>query len=174
MTARFREVWKHLGAPANVHDAVTLASLIEREARVPADRPLISSVFHNRLKIGMKLDCDPTTIYAALLAGRYTGVIHQSDLASTSPYNTYRQAGLPPGAIGNPGTDSLAAALHPAATDYIYFVLRPNGSGAHNFSKSIEEHLAATAQYRRASQRQQVEEDPPPRVSGRKKSQRHH
>jgi UPF0755 protein len=174
MTARFREVWKQLGAPANVHDAVTLASLIEREARVPADRPLISSVFHNRLKIGMKLDCDPTTIYAALLAGRYTGVIHQSDLASTSPYNAYRQAGLPPGAIGNPGTNSLAAALHPAETDYIYFVLRPNGSGAHNFSKSIEEHLAATAQYRRASQRQQVEEDPPPRVSGGKKSQRHH
>jgi UPF0755 protein len=146
MTARFREVWKQLGAPANVHDAVTLASLIEREARVPVDRPLISSVFHNRLKIGMKLDCDPSTIYAALLAGRYTGVIHQSDLASTSPYNTYRHAGLPPGAIGNPGADSLAAALHPAESDYLYFVLRPDGSGAHNVSKSIEEHLAATAQ----------------------------
>jgi UPF0755 protein len=173
MTARFREVWKELGAPANVHDGVTLASLIEREARVPVDRPLISSVFHNRLKKGMKLDCDPTTIYAALLAGRYTGVIHQSDLASTSPYNTYRHAGLPPGPIGNPGKDSLAAALHPAETDYLYFVLRPNGSGAHNFSKSMEEHLAATAQYRRASQRQQVDEDPPAPVSRRKKSQRH-
>jgi len=173
MTARFREVWKQLSAPANVHDAVTLASLVEREARLPVDRPLISSVFHNRLKIGMKLDCDPTTIYAALLAGRYTGGIHQSDLANTSPYNTYRHAGLPPGPIGNPGKESLAASLHPADTDYLYFVLRPNGSGAHNFSKSMEEHLAATAQYRRASQHQQVEEDAPRRVSRPKKSQRH-
>ncbi len=174
MTARFRKVWGELGAPANVHDAVTLASLIEREARIATDRPLISSVFHNRLKKGMKLDCDPTTIYAALLAGRYTGVIHQSDLASTSPYNTYRHAGLPPGPIGNPGKDSLAAALHPAETDYLYFVLRPNGSGAHNFSKGMEEHLAAAAQYRRASQHQQVDEDPPQPVSRRKKSQRRH
>ena len=174
MTARFRKVWGELGAPANVHDAVTLASLIEREARIAADRPLISSVFHNRLKKGMKLDCDPTTIYAALLAGRYTGVIHQSDLASTSPYNTYRHAGLPPGPIGNPGKDSLEAALAPAETDYLYFVLRPNGSGAHNFSKSMEEHLAAAAQYRRASQHQQIDEDPPQPVSRRKKSQRRH
>jgi UPF0755 protein len=127
MTARFREVWKQLGAPTNVHDAVTLASLIEREARVPADRPLISSVFHNRLKIGMKLDCDPTTIYAALLAGRYTGVIHQSDLASPSPYNTYRHAGLPPGPIGNlAGIHSPRP--HPAETDYIYCT--PERSGA--------------------------------------------
>ena len=103
MTARFREVWKELGAPADVHGTVTLASLVEREARVSMDRPLISSVFHNRLKIGMKLDCDPTTIYAALLDGRYRGTIHQSDLASNSPYNTYRHAGLPPGPIANPG-----------------------------------------------------------------------
>ncbi len=172
MTAQFREVWKQLGAPAKVHDTVTLASLVEREARYPADRPLISSVFHNRMKIGMKLDCDPTTIYAALIEGRYTGVIHQSDLASMNRYNTYRHAGLPPGPIGNPGKDSLAAALRPAETDYLYFVLRPNGSGAHNFSKSIAEHLAATAQYRRASQREQIEEKAPQRVSRRKKSHR--
>src|SRR6202043_2376139 len=100
---------------------VTLASLVEREARVPKERPLISSVFENRLKIGMKLDCDPTTIYAAILEGRYTGVIHQSDLASANPYNTYRVAGLPPGPIANPGRDSLVAATHPAETDYLYF-----------------------------------------------------
>jgi UPF0755 protein len=173
MTAQFREVWKQLGAPANVHNTVTMASLVEREARYPADRPLISSVFSNRLKIGMKLDCDPTTIYAALIEGRYSGVIHQSDLASMNPYNTYRHPGLPPGPIGNPGKDSLAAALHPAETDYLYFVLRPNGSGAHTFSKSIEEHLAATAQYRRATQREQVEEKAPERVSRPKKSHRH-
>lgn len=171
MTTQFREVWKELGAPADVHATVTLASLIEREARNPTDRPLISSVLHNRLKIGMKLDCDPTTIYAALLDGRYRGTIHQSDLASSSPYNTYRHAGLPPGPIANPGRDSLVAALHPADTQYLYFVLRPDGSGAHNFSKTISEHQVATAQYR-ASQREQVEEGPPRRVSRRKKA--HH
>jgi UPF0755 protein len=172
MTARFREVWKELGAPADVHGTVTLASLVEREARVPIDRPLISSVFHNRLEIGMKLDCDPTTIYAALLDGRYRGTIHQSDLASDSLYNTYRHAGLPPGPIANPGRDSLAAALHPADTQYLYFVLRPDGSGAHNFSKSISEHQAATAQYRHASQRDQVEESAPRRAHQRKKPHR--
>jgi len=174
MTARFREVWKGLGAPVDVHGAVTLASLVEREAQLPGDRPLISSVFHNRLKIGMKLDCDPTTIYAALLDGRYRGAIHQSDLASNSPYNTYRHAGLPPGPIANPGRDSLLAALHPADTQYLYFVLRPDGSGAHNFSKSIAEHQVATAQYRRASQRDQVEESAPRRAHQRKKADHDH
>jgi UPF0755 protein len=172
MIGRFREVWQELGAPRNVHETVTLASLVEREARFAMDRPLISSVFHNRLKMGMKLDCDPTTIYAALLDRRYRGVIHQSDLASTNPYNTYRNAGLPPGPIANPGKDSLLAAIHPADTDYLYFVLRPDGSGAHNFSRSMSEHLVATAQFRRAQQREQVEENPPRRVSPRKKSHR--
>jgi UPF0755 protein len=174
MTGRFREIWKQAGVPGNVHQTVTLASLIEREARLPTDRPIMSSVFHNRLKIGMKLDCDPTTIYAALLEGRYTGTIHQSDLASPNPYNTYRNAGLPPGPIANPGRDSLMAASHPAETDYLYFVLRPDGSNAHNFSKSISEHLVATAQFRRATHREQVEEATPRRVSPPKQSQRHH
>jgi UPF0755 protein len=174
MTGRFREIWKALGAAGNVHQTVTLASLIEREARVAAERPIMSSVFHNRLNIGMKLDCDPTTIYAALLDGRYTGTIHQSDLASANPYNTYRHAGLPPGPIANPGKDSLLAAFHPAETDYLYFVLRPDGAGAHNFSKSISEHLVATTEFRRASHRDQVEEDPPQRVSRRKQSHRRH
>ena len=172
MTGRFREVWKQLGAPADPHRIVTLASLVEREAHVPMDRPLIASVFQNRLKLGMKLDCDPTTIYAALLEGRYTGVIHQSDLASANPYNTYRNRGLPPGPIANPGRDSLVAAIHPADTDYLYFVLRPDGSGAHNFSKSISEHLLAIARYRRASQREQNEESAPERVPARKKAKR--
>jgi len=174
MTSRFREIWKQTGATGNVHQMVTLASLIEREARLPTDRPIMSSVFHNRLKIGMKLDCDPTTIYAALLEGRYTGTIHQSDLASPNPYNTYRNAGLPPGPIANPGKDSLMAALHPAETDYLYFVLRPDGSNAHNFSKSISEHLVATAQFRRASHREQVEEELPRKVPQRKPSHRRH
>jgi len=172
MTSRFRAVWKELGAPNDAHATVTLASLVEREARVPADRPLIASVFHNRLKVGMKLDCDPTTIYAALLEGRYRGTIHQSDLANKGLYNTYQHSGLPPGPIANPGRDSLLAALHPADTAYIYFVLRPDGSGAHNFSRSISEHLVATARYRRASQRDQVQESAPHRVDHRKKASR--
>ena len=174
MTGRFREIWKELEAPADVHQTVTLASLVEREARLPSERVLISSVFHNRLKIGMKLDCDPTTIYAALLDGRYTGIIRQSDLASANPYNTYRNAGLPPGPIANPGKDSLLAALHPAATGYLYFVLRPDGSGAHNFSRGISEHLVAAAAFRRANHREKVEEDTPRRVSPGKKSHRSH
>ena len=174
MTSQFREVWKQLSSRANVHDSVTLASLIEREARLSQERPMMSSVFQNRLKIGMKLDCDPTTIYAALLQNRYRGVIHQSDLASGSPYNTYRHAGLPPGPIANPGKDSLLAALHPADTDYLYFVLRPDGSGGHNFSRSITEHLAATAQFRRANQRQEIEKSTPRRAPPGKKTRVRH
>jgi UPF0755 protein len=170
MITRFREEWKQLDTSRDVHRSVTLASLIEREAHVSVDRPLISSVFQNRLKIGMKLDCDPTTIYAALLDGRYRGAIHKSDLASANPYNTYRNSGLPPGPIANPGRDSLLAAVHPADTQYLYFVLRPDGSGAHNFSKTISEHLIATTQYRRASQREQLEESAPTPIPRRKKA----
>jgi UPF0755 protein len=149
LTQRFRAEWKRLGASADVHQTVTLASLIEKEAAVPADRPLIASVFQNRLKLGMKLDCDPTTVYAALLEGRYSGKIHQSDLASPNRYNTYQHAGLPPGPIASPGAASLRAVLAPAETDYIYFVVRPDGSGRHQFSKSLTAHRQAASQYRR-------------------------
>jgi UPF0755 protein len=150
MTGKFREVWKGMKADAEVHRTVTLASLVEKEGKQPQDRPQIAAVFANRLHLGMKLDCDPTTIYAALLAGRYNGVIHRSDLDSEDPYNTYRHAGLPPGPIANPGQDALEAALHPANIDALYFVLRPDGSGTHQFSKSIEDHEKATAAYRKA------------------------
>src|SRR5262245_11616151 len=149
LTQRFRVEWKRLGKSAEVHGTVTLASLIEKEAAVSADRPLIASVFHNRLSLGMKLDCDPTTVYAALLEGRYRGTIHQSDLASLNGYNTYQHAGLPPGPIANPGTASLRAALQPAATDSLYFVARPDGSGQHQFSKDIAAHRKAATRYRR-------------------------
>jgi UPF0755 protein len=148
MTGKFREVWRGLKTDADPHRAVTLASLVEKEGKLPEERPQIAAVFANRLRIGMKLDCDPTTIYAALLAGRYTGVIHRSDLDSDAPYNTYRHAGLPPGPIANPGTASLAAALHPSQSDALYFVLRPDGSGGHQFSNNIAAHDAATAKYR--------------------------
>lgn len=150
MTRKFRAKWKELDTTANVHKVVTLASLVEREARVPSDRPLVSSVFHNRLKDGMKLDCDPTTVYAALLEGRYRGKIYRSDLDSSNAYNTYRNAGLPPGPIANPGFSSLKAALAPANTKYLYFVAKPDGSGAHTFSEDLAGHSAATAEYRRA------------------------
>ena len=149
MTAKFREVWRGLGSQANVHDAVTLASMVEREAKLPEERPLIAAVFANRLRIGMKLDCDPTTVYAALLDNRYRGTIYRSDLESENPYNTYRHGGLPPGPIANPGLDSLKAALHPAETNALYFVARPDGSGGHTFSADLASHNAATERYRR-------------------------
>jgi len=153
MTARFREVWSRLGANADPHRTVTLASLVEKEGRLPEDRPLIAAVFENRLGLGMKLDCDPTTIYAALLDHRYRGSIHRSDLESTNPYNTYRRAGLPPGPIANPGVASLEAVLHPARSADLYFVLRPDGSGRHEFSRTMAAQAQAVERYRRARQK---------------------
>jgi UPF0755 protein len=149
MTAGFREAWASLKTSADVHETVTLASLVEKEGKLAAERPEIAAVFRNRLRIGMKLDCDPTTIYAALLAGRYRGTIYRSDLDSSDPYNTYRHPGLPPGPIANPGIESMRAALHPADSDTLYFVLKPDASGAHEFSSNIAAHEAATARYRR-------------------------
>jgi len=113
----------------------------------------VSSVFHNRLRIGMKLDCDPTTVYAALLENRYRGVIHRSDLDSDNPYNTYQHKGLPPGPIANPGLSSLRAAVSPVDTSYLYFVAKADGSGGHNFSESLARHEAAVALYQRATRR---------------------
>jgi len=134
MTGKFREVWRGLHANADVHRTITLASLVEKEGKLEEERPLIAAVFANRLRIGMKLDCDPTTIYAALLLDRYRGTIYRSDLDRDSPYNTYRSAGLPPGPIANPGLASIRAALDPAQSGALYFVLRPGGDGAHQFS----------------------------------------
>jgi UPF0755 protein len=153
MTARFRAVWQSLQTSSRTHDTVTLASLVEKEGKLPQERPLIAAVFENRLRIGMKLDCDPTTIYAAILDQRYRGTIYRSDLDSDNPYNTYRHAGLPPGPIANPGLASLRAVLQPAASEDLYFVLRPDGAGAHEFSKTIAAHQAATERYRRGLQR---------------------
>ena len=114
---------------------------------------MIAAVFRNRLRIGMKLDCDPTTIYAALLDHRYRGTIYRSDLESDNPYNTYRHAGLPPGPIANPGLAAIRAVLEPADSAVLYFVRRPDDSGAHEFSTNIAAHEAATAKYRRGLQR---------------------
>lgn len=154
MTARFREAWRGLNATANPHDTVTLASLVEKEAKLPEERARIAAVFDNRLKLGMKLDCDPTTIYAALLDSRYSGVIHRSDLESANPYNTYQHAGLPPGPIANPGLASIQAVLTPdTSTSALYFVLRPDGSGGHQFSDTLASHSEAVTRYHRAQNR---------------------
>src|SRR5262249_23416800 len=110
------------------------------------------SVFANRLTLGMKLDCDPTAIYAAVLDRRYRGVIHQSDLGSHNPYNTYQNAGLPPGPIANPGAEAIEAALHPAETKYLYFVAKPGGGG-HQFSATLDQHDKAVRAYRQSAKK---------------------
>ena len=149
MTERFRRAWKQLKTEASPLATVTLASLIEKETALERERPLIASVFHNRLKAGMSLDCDPTAVYAALLEGRYRGEIYRSDLESKNRYNTYQYPGLPPGPIANPGIEALKAALEPAGTKYLYFVARPDTSGAHVFSEKLDAHQRAVSKYRR-------------------------
>ncbi len=155
MTGVFRKHWRELqgsappGVPVN--DIVTLASLVEKETAVPDERRIVASVYDNRLRNGTTLDCDPTTIYAALLEDRYRGAIHRSDLNSDNPYNTYRHAGLPPGPIANPGMASLQAALAPAESDYLFFVAKGDGSGGHQFSRTMQEHNLAVQEYRRAT-----------------------
>jgi UPF0755 protein len=151
MTDKFRSVWAGLNAGQPAHPVVTLASLVEKETALAEERPLVASVFRNRLQRGMPLACDPTAIYAALLEGRYRGVLSQSDLLSQNRYNTYQNPGLPPGPIANPGLASLKAALEPAQTPYLYFVAKADGSGAHVFSADLENHAQAVARYRRAN-----------------------
>ncbi len=154
MTGEFRKVWAEIGGGARAHETVTLASLVEKETSIPEERALVAAVFRNRLERGLKLECDPTTIYAALLEGRYRGAIHRSDLDRDHRYNTYQYAGLPPGPIANPGRASLEAALKPAETEYLFFVAKPDGSGAHEFSKSYAAHRRAASRYRDGIRRQ--------------------
>ncbi|MEK6320641.1 MAG: endolytic transglycosylase MltG [Acidobacteriota bacterium] len=155
MVNRFEEVFtpewsvraSQLGLTVN--QVVTLASIIEEEAKVPDERPHMASVFFNRLKRGMPLASDPTFIYAAILAGDYDGNPNQLRYrARPSPYNTYVVSGLPPGPIASPGRDSLEAVLHPDHTDDLYFVVNGTG-GRHRFSRTAEEHDAAVEEYRR-------------------------
>ncbi|ABO49436.1 aminodeoxychorismate lyase [Desulforamulus reducens MI-1] len=118
-----------------LHQAITIASMIEREAKVQKDRALISSVIHNRLKIGMRLQIDATVEYAL---GGHREKIYYKDLEVNSPYNTYKNPGLPPGPIASPGKESLLAAVTPAKTKYLYYVAKPDGS--HAFAETLEEH----------------------------------
>lgn len=130
----------------SIHEIVTLASIIEREAVVPAERSLMAGVFYNRLEMEMMLQTDPTVQYALATSdasaleefGWWKRVLTFADLEIESPYNTYRNQGLPPGPICSPGLESLRAAVDPATTDYLYFVARPDGS--HAFSTTLEEH----------------------------------
>jgi UPF0755 protein len=151
MVRRFRQETAGLGMAANYHHVVTLASLVERETPIPAERPLVASVFENRLSKDMPLMTDPSVIYAALIDGRYRGSIYASDLQADSPYNTYRHPGLPPGPICNPGLASLKAAMTPAQTNYLYFVAASaDPSGKSKFSATLEEHTHNVQEYRKS------------------------
>jgi UPF0755 protein len=144
MVARFQHVFtpdlRQAAAARNlsIRQAVTLASLVEKETSRAEERPLVAAVYMNRLRLNIALQCDPTVIYALLKAGRYDGNIHRADLEIDSPYNTYRRPGLPPGPIASPGRRSLDAAVHPADSDFLYFVSRNDGS--HEFARTLEEH----------------------------------
>ena len=167
MVERFRQIYGALRQnhrpEASVLEVLALASLVEKETAVDRERPLVASVFRNRLRIGMPLQCDPTVIYALQLTNRWTGDIRKEDLRFPSAYNTYLRAGLPPGPIANPGRASLEAVLAPADTDYLYFVA--DGRGGHAFSSSLERHAQAVTGYRRAERRAR-RPAPPPKKHG--------
>ncbi len=150
MVKRFRQEAQQLGLSTNFHNVVTMASLVEKETPIATDRPLVSSVLNNRLAKDMPLMTDPTVIYAAMLQHRYRGAIYRSDLQAESDYNTYKHDGLPPGPICNPGVASLTAALHPAASKYLYFVADPSAQGHSRFAVTLEEHNRNVQAYRHA------------------------
>ena len=133
---------------ADIEHTVIMASIVEKETAVAEERPLVASVYYNRLAKKIALDADPSVIYAELLAGTYSGALHHDDMRFDSHYNTYRYPGLPPGPIGNPGKSALEAAMHPAQSDYYYFVA--DAAGHHRFARTMEEHNNNVAAYRRA------------------------
>ena len=151
MVRRFRGVAGQIGLKRNLHRVVTLASLVERETAVDAERPMVASVFENRLAKKMPLMTDPAVIYGLELEGRWRGTIYHSDLSRDTPYNTYLHAGLPPGPVANPGVKSLRAAMQPAQTDYLYFVAAgANPQGHSMFSRTLDEQNRNVAGYRHA------------------------
>ncbi len=149
----------HLRLPAGYADdaqkaglsllgAVTLASIVEKETSLPGERPLVSAVYHNRLRVRMPLQCDPTTIYALRRRGAWHGPLTRADLAVDDPYNTYVRRGLPPGPICSPGLASLRAAVAPATSQALYFVAK--GDGSHFFSETYEGQQRNVARYRQS------------------------
>ena len=151
MVKRFRTAAAQIGLNHDVHNVVTLASLVERETAIDQERPLVASVFENRLAKKMPLMTDPSVIYGLELQNAWRGTIYESDLKRNTPYNTYEHTGLPPGPIANPGVKSLKAAMDPAQTDYLYFVAASkNPQGKSLFATTIEEHEKNVAGYRAA------------------------
>jgi UPF0755 protein len=153
MVKEFRQVAREIGLTQEsqtlgLPQIVTLASIVEKETAVPEERPVVASVYYNRMAKKIALQADPSVIYAEMLQGSYQGALHHADMHEDSPYNTYRHSGLPPGPIANPGKSSLLAVLHPAQTDYFYFV--SDGNGHHRFAHDLEEHNRNVAAYRRA------------------------
>lgn len=148
MIKRFWDIFSNLKkgheTPMSLREIVTLASIVEKETGLAEERPLIASVFLNRLKRRMRLESDPTVIYGLK---DFDGNLTKKDLQSPSPYNTYRNRGLPPGPIANPGRESLKAVINPAQTDYLYFVSRNDGS--HYFSTTLREHNRAVIRYQK-------------------------
>lgn len=151
MVKRFRQAATRIGLTQDFHSVVTLASLVERETAIDGERPMVASVFANRLEKQMPLDTDPAVIYGLQVQGQWRGAIYASDLTRDTPYNTYLHAGLPPGPIANPGIKALHAAMNPAQTDYLYFVAAgDNPQGKSVFASTIEEHNKNVAAYRDA------------------------
>jgi UPF0755 protein len=171
MVHKFKEEWRRIAPLATAghidegnHQAVsrivTLASLVERETPKPEERPLVAGAFENRLRKGMRLQCDPTVIYGMERLGKYNGALTGRDLSFDSLYNTYEHGGLPPGPIGNPGEASLRAALRPAETNYLYFVA--NTQGGHFFGATLAEHNKNVVKYRRLLAGLPADPPPPP------------
>lgn len=163
MVARFKSVWsRHLekiarAASMPAHQVVTTASVIETEAKLASERPLVASVIYNRLRKGIKLSMDSTVVYASKLAGKWKddGIVYKSDLELNSPYNTRKYRGLPPGPVGNPGLSSLKAALAPASTNYIFYVRDPDrNDGAHSFFANSSDFDKAVKKLRDWEERQ--------------------
>ena len=168
MVHKFKEEWKRIAPPSETAAGdhrlmtrmVTMASLVERETPKPEERPLVAGAFENRLRKGMRLQCDPTVIYGMERLGKYNGSLSGKDLSFESPYNTYEHGGLPPGPIGNPGEASLRAAMHPTETNYLYFVA--NTRGGHFFSATLAEHNKNVVKYRRLLGGLPADPPPPP------------
>ncbi len=169
MVKKFKEEWSRIRSTAQIAPAsgltehlVTLASLVERETPKPEERPLVAGIFENRLEKNMRLQCDPTVIYALEQIGGYKGALTGADLLFDSPYNTYQHAGLPPGPIGNPGEESLRAAMTPTKTPFLYFVA--NTLGGHFFAATLEEHNRNVTKYRELLKNPAAAQPPASRV----------
>ena len=159
-TAAKGQVISNMESPSARLRIVTLASLVERETPKPEERPMVASVFENRLRKGMRLQCDPTVMYGLERMGHHIVTLTVEDLHFDSPYNTYEHGGLPPGPIGNPGEASLLAALHPKDTDLLYFVA--NTQGGHFFSSTLVDHNRNVLKYRRLLEGLPADPPPPP------------